>query len=178
MIRSSRIRRHPAAPTLSLDTDRQPSSSTGNADGGYRAEYTFAVNATGSYALWMAGSPPRDSAPFTYTLDGGAANPVEDVPTEGEVYAGKFLWSHLGDATLSHGRHTLTITVTGPRARDSRYALAIDAFCLSRVPFHPNGTQIPAIELLPPPVEKDKKGRPIKPKEVPEKDHTDLDLPN
>ena len=68
------------------------------------------------------------------------------------MYAGKFLWSHLGDATLSHGRHTLTITVTGPRARDGRYALAIDAFCLSRVPFHPNGTQLPAIELLPPPV--------------------------
>ncbi len=163
---------------LSLDTDRLPPSSTGDAGGGYRAEYTFAVNATGSYALWMAGSPPRDSAPFTYTLDGGAANPVEDVPTEGTLYAEKFLWSRLGSAVLSHGRHTLTITVTGPRARDSRYALAIDAFCLSRVPFHPNGTQQPAIELLPPPVQLDKKGKPIKPKEVPEKDHTDLDLPN
>lgn len=158
---------------LSLDTDRLPSSSTGNAEGGYRAEYTFSVNAGGSYALWMAGSATRASAPITYTLDSGGANPVEDVPTEGDLYAGKFLWSHLGDATLSRGRHTLTLTVTGPRARDGRYALAIDAFCLSRVPFHPNGTQLPSIELLPPPVEKDKKGRPIQKKE---KD-TDTDAP-
>jgi len=162
---------------LSLDTDRLPPSSTGDA-GGYRAEYTFSANAAGSYALWMAGSPTRDSAPFTYTLDSGGANSVEDAPTEGGLYAGKFLWTHLGDAILGRGRHTLSIALTGPRARDGRYALAIDAFCLSRVPFHPNGTQQPAIELLPPPVEKDKKGRPIKQKEVPEKDHTDLDLPS
>ena len=162
---------------LSLDTDRLPPSSTGDL-GGYRAEYTFSVNTTGSYALWMAGSPARDSSPFSYTLDGGGSNSVESVPTEGDVYAGKFLWSHFGDASLSHGRHKLTITVTGPRSRDGRYVLAIDAFCLSRVPFHPSGTQLPAIELLPPPVQKDKKGRPIKQKEVPEKDHTDLDLPN
>ena len=162
---------------LSLDTDRLPPSSTGDL-GGYRAEYTFSVNTTGPYALWIAASPARDSSPFTYTLDGGGSNSVESVPTEGDVYAGKFLWSHFGDASLSHGRHKLTITVTGPRPRDSRYVLAIDAFCLSRVPFHPSGTQLPAIELLPPPVQKDKKGRPIKQKEVPEKDHTDLDLPS
>jgi len=159
---------------LSLDTDRQPPSSTGNAESGYRAIYKFSVNASGSYALWMAGSPTPDSSPFTYTLDSGAANPAEDVPTEGGLYAGKFVWSRLGDATLSRGQHTLTVSVTGPRARDGRYALAIDAFCLSRVPFHPNGTQFPAIEFLPPPVEKDKKGKPIKTKE---KD-TDSDLPN
>ena len=161
---------------LSLDTDRQPPSSTGDA-GGYQAEYPFSVNAAGSYALWMAGSPPRDSAPFTYTLDGGGANLGEDVMTEGGLYAGKFQWSRLGDVTLSRGKHTLTITVTGPRERDGRYALSIDAFCLSRVPFHPSGTQQPAIELLPPPVVLDKKGKPVKTKEVPEKDHTDLDLP-
>jgi hypothetical protein len=147
---------------LSLDTDRQPSASTGNSDGAYRAEYKFSVNATGSYALWMSGSPARDSSPFTYTLDAGSANPVQDVPVSGEMYAGKFAWSQLGDVTLSHGPHTLTITLTGPRDRDNRYALAIDAFCLSRVPFHPNGTQMPAIDLLPPPVVLDKKGKPVR----------------
>ena len=162
---------------LSLDTDRLPPSSTGD-PGGYRAEYTFAANSAGSYALWIAGSPPRDSSPFTYTLDGGGANPAEDAPTEGDLYAGKFLWRHLGDVTLSRGRHTLTITVTGPRERDGRYALAIDAFCLSRVPFHPNGTQLPAIELLPPPVEKDKKGHIIKPKEKDDKDKDEMAPPN
>ena len=78
------------------------------------------------------------------------------------MYAGKFVWSQLGDVTLSHGPHTLTITLTGPRDRDHRYALAIDTFCLSRVPFHPNGTQMPAIDLLPPPVALDKKGKPVR----------------
>jgi hypothetical protein len=160
---------------LSLDTGRQPQSSTGDA-GGYRAEYTFSANSAGSYALWMAGSPPRDSAPFTYTLDGGGANPAEDAPTEGDLYAGKFLWRRLGDVSLSRGRHTLTVTVTGPR--DGRYTLAIDAFCLSRVPFHPNGTQFPAIELLPPPVEKDKKGHIIKPKVKDDKDKDEMDPAN
>ncbi len=136
---------------LALDTDRLPPTSTGDADGGYRADYKFSVNASGSYALWIAGSPLRDSAPFTYTLDDGGANTAEDVETEGGLYAGKFLWSRLGDVTLTRGPHTLTITVTGPRARDNRYALALDAFCLSRVPFHPNGTIQPAIDFLPPP---------------------------
>ncbi len=162
---------------LSLDTDRLPPSSTGDAGGGYRAVYDFSVNAGGSYALWMAASPARDSSPFTYTVDDGGANQAEDVPTEGGVYAGRFLWSHFGDATLARGKHTLTITVTGTRARDNRYALAIDAFCLSRVPFHPSGTQLPAIEFLPPPVQLDKKGKPVKTKDSPTKDHTDFDIP-
>ena len=163
---------------LSLDTDRQSPSSTGDGGGGYRAVYDFSVGATGSYALWVAASPPSDSSPFTYTLDGGGANTAEDAQSEGGLYAGRFVWSRLGDASLAHGKHTLTITVTGPRARDGRYVLALDAFCLSRVPFHPNGTQLPAIEVLPPPIVKDKRGRPVRTKEVPQKDHTDLDLPD
>ena len=163
---------------LSLDTDRQAPSSTGDGGAGYRVVYDFSVGATGSYALWVAASPTSESSPFTYTLDGGGANTSEDAQAEGGLYAGRFVWSKLGDASLAHGRHTLTITVTGPRARDGRFALALDAFCLSRVPFRPNGTQLPAIEVLPPPVVKDKKGRPVRAKEVPQKDHTDLDLPD
>ena len=144
---------------LAIDTDRLPPSSNGDGASGYRADYKFSVNATGSYALWIAASPANASSPFTYTIDGGSANPAEDAPASGNVYAGKFVWSQLGDATLVHGPHTLTITLTGPRERDRRYVLALDAFCLSRVPFHPNGTQMPTIELLPPPVELDKKGK-------------------
>lgn len=149
---------------LTLDTDRVAPSSTGDAEGGYRAEYKFSVNASGSYALWIAGSPTNDSSPFTYSMDAGGANPVEDVTTEGSLYAGKFVWSRLGNAALSRGPHTLAIRVTGRRPRDKRYVLSVDAFCLSRVPFHPNGIQPPAIELLPPPIELDKKGKPIKEK--------------
>lgn len=144
---------------LALDTDRLPPTSTGDAAGGYRANYKFSVNAGGSYALWIASTPPKDSSPFTYTIDGGAANPAEDAAAEGSVYAGQFVWSHIGDVTLTRGAHTLAIVVSGPRARDSRYALAIDAFCLSRVPFHPSGTTLPAIEFLPPPNAPTKNGK-------------------
>ena len=149
---------------LSLDTDRQPPASTGDGGSGYQAEYNFTVNAAGRYDFWFAGSPLSDSSPFTYTLDDGGANTDEDAHSEGGLYAGKFVWNQLGSVTLSRGRHKLTINVTGPRPSDNRYVLAIDTFCLSRVPFHPNGTQIPSIELLPPPVPTDKNGKPIQKK--------------
>ena len=135
---------------LSLDTDRLPPSTTGDA-GGYRADYKFSVNAAGSYALWAAATPVPDSAPFTYSIDNGGDNVIQSVETGGGTYAGRFVWSHLGDVTLTRGPHALTVAVTGPRARDKRYVLALDAFCLSRVPFQPSGTLQPAIDLLPPP---------------------------
>lgn len=147
---------------LSLDTARQPSSSGTDTEGGYHAEYKFSVNAPNPYAVWIASTPTRNASPFTWQIDNGGENEVLDVTAEGGVYAGKFEWSHLGDATLSRGPHTLTITVTGPRAGDHRYVLAVDALCLSRIPFHPDGATMPAIEFQPPPVEKDKNGNPKK----------------
>ncbi len=155
---------------LSLDTDR-PSP----ASGGYEAQYQLSVNSAGSYEFWIAGSPLAASSPFTYTLDDGGANSSEDARSDGGLYGGKFIWNQLGSVSLARGRHTLTINITGPRPSDSRYVLSIDAFCLSRVPFHPSGTEIPAIELLPPPVLKDKKGKPIQKKE--DKDNAASDLP-
>jgi len=133
---------------LTLDTSLPPPSSTGDAQSGYRAEYKFRAGASGSYALWVAGTPPADASPYTFTLD-GAANPAQNAP-EGGLYAGGFVWNHAGDLTLTRGQHTLTLALSGPRPRDGRYVLSVDALCLSRVPFQPNGTQIPAIELLPP----------------------------
>ncbi len=149
---------------LSLDTDRPPPVSTGDGGSGYTASYPFSVGTAGSYELWIAASPLNQSSPFTYTLDDGGANPASDASPEGGLYAGKFVWNQLGTVSLSRGRHTLTVNLTGPRRADSRYVLAVDAFCLSRVPFHPNGAQMPSIELLPPPVLRDRNGKPIKPK--------------
>ncbi len=162
---------------LSLDTDRPPSVSTGEGGSGYQAVYPFTVGTPGSYDLWAATSPLPNSSPFTYTLDDGGANNVEDARAEGGLYAGKFIWSQLGAVSLARGRHTLTLNVTGPRPADRRYALSVDALCLSRVPFHPNGTEIPSIELLPPPVERDKKGRIIQKKSKDDNAATDLPSP-
>ncbi len=146
---------------LSLDTDRPPPVSTGDGGAGYEAVYRFSVGAAGAYDLWAATSPLPGSSPFTYTLDDGGANTVFDARPEGGIYAGKFVWSQLGTVSLPRGRHTLTLSITGPRRRDNRYALSVDALCLSRVPFHPSGTEIPSIELLPPPVPRDKNGKPV-----------------
>jgi len=158
---------------LSLDTDRPPPTSSGDSGSGYSAQYQFSVNATGSYEVWSATSPLTSSSPFTYTIDDGGANTSEDARTEGGLYAGKFIWNQLGSVSLARGRHTLTVNVTRPRRSDGRYVLAVDTFCLSRVPFHPNGTQIPAIELLPPPVERDKNGKPIQKKSKKDDNTTD-----
>ena len=162
---------------LSLDTDRLPPASTGDGGSGYEADYQFAVNAGGSYDLWLASSPLSTSSSFTYTLDDGGANTAQDAVSEGGLYAGKFVWNQLGSVSLSRGSHKLTLNVTGPRPADRRYVLALDAFCLSRVPFHPNGTQLPSIELLAPPVQKDKNGKPILKNSKPDNAATDLKTP-
>ena len=136
---------------LSLDTDQDPPPPGPDTEGGYRAVYTFSINAPGSYTFWMAGTPPGTPAAsaFTWQLDDGAASDARDAPSEGNAYAGKFVWSDLGDAPLTRGKHTLTIVVTGRRPQDRRYALDIDAFCISRVPFHPDGPRQPPIEIPP-----------------------------
>ncbi len=161
---------------LSLDTDRPPAVSVGDGGSGYQAVYQFAVGTGGSYDLWAATGPLSSSSPFTYTVDDGGANTVEDARSEGGLYAGKFVWDQFGTVSLARGRHTLTLNVTGPRPADRRYILSVDALCLSRVPFHPNGTEIPSIELLPPPVERDRKGNIIQKKTKSDSSDSD-DLP-
>ncbi len=144
---------------LSLDTDSDPPSD--DAAGGYHASYTFSVNGPGDYALWAAATPPGSGAsPFTWSVDDGPASDAEDDQTSGGPYAGKFAWRDLGDVPLRGGRHTLTIAVTGRRLEDQRYVLGLDAFCVTRVPFSPDGPTQPSVDSwLPPatPDDKDKK---------------------
>jgi hypothetical protein len=144
---------------LSLDTDSDPPSD--DAAGGYHASYTFSVNGPGDYTLWAAATPPGTAAsPFTWSVDDGPASDAQDDPTVGGPYAGKFAWRDLGDLPLHGGKHTLTIQVTGRRLEDQRYVLALDAFCITRVPFLPDGPTQPGVDTwLPPatPDDKDKK---------------------
>ncbi|BDI31143.1 hypothetical protein CCAX7_31940 [Capsulimonas corticalis] len=136
---------------LSLDTDRDSQHGTA-VDSGYHATYNFSVNAPGRYTIWLAGSPLDSStaSPFTYSVDGAAVQDTHDVPAEGPSYGGGFVWTNLGETTLDAKRHTLTIDVTG-RSKDNRYRLDIDALCLSRVEFHPNGLTPPPIDQTTPP---------------------------
>lgn len=152
---------------LSLNTPLSPPAAVAGEQGGYHADYKFTVNAPGRYEIWMAGSPlgTKDVSTFQYIVDNGASNDSSGSSPSGDMYAGKFVWSHIGDATLTRGSHTLTIVVNNRRASDNHYALAIDALCLSRVPFHPDGINQPAIDVLPPPTaspasaDKTKKGK-------------------
>lgn len=145
---------------LSLSTDRPPPRADADSDSGYRAEYKFSVNAPGRYAIWMAGSPlgTPDASPISYSIDGGPASDGTGATTEGEPYAGKFVWNRLGETTLSRGPHTLVLSVTDRRARDNQFVLSVDAFCLTRAPFHPDGPRRPPIDI-PPPAPPDKKDK-------------------
>jgi hypothetical protein len=135
---------------LSLDTDRDPQHVSDSA--GYHATYNFGVNAPGRYTIWLAGSPldSHTASPFTYSVDGNAVQETHDIPAEGATYGGGFVWTNLGDVTLEAKRHTLTINISG-KAKTNRYRLDIDALCLSRVEFHPNGLTPPPIDLTTPP---------------------------
>lgn len=147
---------------LSLDTAQEPPRAGTGEGGGYRAEYPFSVTAPGRYTVWMAGSPlgGKDVSAFAYSVDGGLSTEVRGAPASGGTYAGKFVWSNLGDVTLSRGgTHTLSLVVLGRRPADDHYALAVDVLCLSRAPFHPDGIRPPPIDVPPPPAptEGDKK---------------------
>ena len=145
---------------LSLDTPLNPPRTApldnGTDTNGYTATYRVPVNAPGRYTLWLAGTPldGKAASPFTFRVDDGLPRSVDSAPSEGGLYAGQFVWSSLGDVTLTRGPHTLTLNVTAPRPSDGRWHLSVDALCLSRVPFHPDGTRLPRIDQpAPPPVE-------------------------
>jgi hypothetical protein len=134
---------------LSLDTSQDPPPDSA---AGYIATYNFSVNGPGTYTLWLATSPSGASAsPFTWQIGAGAASDATADPTAGSVYDGKFLWTNLGAVPLRIGPHTLTIHVSGRRSLDQRYALNLDALCVTRVPFQPSGAQQPLMSSWLPP---------------------------
>ncbi|MGO8673027.1 MAG: hypothetical protein ACLQVD_16920, partial [Capsulimonadaceae bacterium] len=114
----------------------------------YSAVYMFTVSQSGRYTVWMAGSrlDSPDTSPFSYVIDDGAPQTTGGIYPTGQPY-GIFYWSDLGDIEVNSGTHKLTILVTDHRPSDGRYALSIDAFCLSRVPFHPDGANPPRLDV-------------------------------
>ena len=136
---------------LSLDTDRDPQHASGS-ESGYHAVYNFSVNASGRYTIWLAGSPLDSGAasPFAYVVDTAAPQDARGIPAAGPSYGDGFVWTNLGDVTLDAKRHMLTINVTERAKTSNRYRLDIDALCLSRVDFHPDGLARPPIDQTTP----------------------------
>ena len=137
---------------LSLDTTLDPPQEASSAASRYQAQYQFSVNAPGRYALWAAAGPlgTGTSSPFTWKIDDALPNDMGAAQAGGTAYAGRFQWTNLGAATLARGPHTLTVTVTGRRPSDGRYVLALDAFCVTRAAFAPDGPRQPPIDIPPP----------------------------
>jgi hypothetical protein len=137
------------------DTDHAPSGSNP-----YEATYTLNVGAPGDYTVWasLAPGPPGSgsSSPLSYSIDNGIEYDVSQPQPSGEPYgsvldaatvthAGSFCWYQLGTITLTPGTHSLNFFLTGPATATNRYTLGIDAICLSRGTFVPNGPERPTI---------------------------------
>ncbi len=137
---------------LSLDTTLDPPSGPSSSANGYQAQYQFSVNAPGRYAIWAATNPlgARNASPFTWKIDDAPANDIQAAQPVGSTYAERFQWANLGAATLTRGPHTLTLTVVGRRPLDGRYVLALDALCVTRAAFTPDGPRQPPIDIPPP----------------------------
>jgi hypothetical protein len=109
----------------------------------YSAVYGFESTANSSYELWIAGSPPGDSSPASYSVDDGAWTPVSATDGKVDNYGPGLGWYKLGSANLIPGNHTLALRVDSKRTQDNRYYFAIDAIVISPRGFTPNGVVKP-----------------------------------
>jgi len=126
----------------------------------YEATYNLNVGAPGDYSVWasIAPGPPGVGAtsPLSYSLDSGTQYDVSEPEASGDAYgsvldaatathSGSFTWYKIGSLTLTPGIHSLNFFITGPAPATKRYTLGIDAICLSRGDFTPNGAQKPNV---------------------------------
>lgn len=117
---------------LQLDTAEDAPLST------YAASFMFDASANSSYEIWLAGTPPSEGSPVSYSIEDSPWTPVA---AEGKVqdYAPGLGWYKIGVANLGPGRHAIKFKVDGRGSRDNRYYFAIDAVVLSPRGFRPDG---------------------------------------
>ena len=139
------------------DTDRDPVIISNP----YEATYTLNVGAPGEYTVWasVAPGPPGtgSTSPLSYSLDTGTRYDVSQPDASGDPYgsvldaatethAGNFRWYRIGSLSLTPGVHSLNFYITGKAPATKRYTLGIDAICLARGSFVPNGAQKPEVD--------------------------------
>lgn len=122
-----------SAMALVLDTEGDAPMSS------YSAAYGFEAGTTASYEIWIAGSPPAEASPLSYSIDNAGWTPVSATDARPESYAPGLAWYKIGVANLNPGPHALTLRVDGRRNQDNRYYFAVDAVVLSPRGFKPNG---------------------------------------
>ncbi len=112
---------------------------------GATASWPFTAQAAGRYDVWARVGFAGDFSPFRWRV---AGRPWVDVPGDAPPLdlgavddATPVGWVKAGSIDLAGGPHTLEFNVPRPAAGPPRFAL--DAVCLVRGPFHPDGPRKP-----------------------------------
>ncbi len=108
----------------------------------YSAAFIFDGSSNSSYEIWLAGTPPSESSPVSYSVEGSAWTPVA-AAEKAQEYAPGLSWYKIGTVNLAPGKHSLKFRVDGRRSQDNRYYFAIDAIVLSPRGFKPDGVMKP-----------------------------------
>jgi hypothetical protein len=110
---------------------------------------SYAANVTNaaSYDIWIHIGSELVRSPFDWRIDQGPWQTVQptDYTTDVQeigVWA-PVAWMDLGKQNLTAGSHTIQMRLTKAKGKDGTYpqtTFALDCFCLSSKPFHPDGT--------------------------------------
>lgn len=121
---------------LILDTDEDSPLAP------YAATFKVNADANTSYEIWVAGTPPGEGSPVSYTIDETGGGPLA---AEGKAvaYGPGLAWYKIGTANLFPGNHTLKFKVDGRRSQDNRYYFVLDTVVLSPRGFTPDGVNKP-----------------------------------
>ncbi|MCX6345577.1 MAG: hypothetical protein NT018_10985 [Armatimonadetes bacterium] len=109
----------------------------------YSATYSFDTKENCSYEIWVAGAPPSEGSPASYTVDEVSWAPITAIDGKTEPYAPGLAWYKIGTTNAFAGSHSLRIRIDGKRQQDNRFYFAIDAIVLSPKGFKPNGIMKP-----------------------------------
>lgn len=111
---------------------------------GIGASYEFTAAKAGKFDLWARIGYESARAPFRWRIDEGEWSTVapDDYTTDLMAIAdfAETAWKQLGSVELSAGKHTLEFRVLRP---SGRLLFGLDAICLSRSTFVPNGPYPP-----------------------------------
>jgi hypothetical protein len=116
---------------------------------GYYARFPFAIQAAGSYHVWLAVSLPPATSSFWWRLDEGewthvTEDTLDQLPVQFGV-SNAMGWLELVQANLAAGDHLLTIRVNERRAMlEHAYLLYLDALLITPRDVVPSGLVTPA----------------------------------
>jgi hypothetical protein len=120
-------------------------------DTGVEFHYAFQSPDAGDYNLWVHIGYEAARSPCDWQIDHGSWQEItRDAPTvdvrELGVWA-PVAWMNLGKQKLTAGPHEIAVRFRKVKNKDGKtdaILFGLDAFCITSVPFHPDGTIQPA----------------------------------